>query len=185
MPVKSYTSLCEGANLKKPENMVNFFLYERMRHILNNVRRIVANGKGFSLMEMIVVLVILSISITITLKWQTTFMEKNRSRKAENNLAVIFNAEKRYKLDNGEYYGCDNSCVVKEQGITKIKALHVVLDDRFFTYSIVTENNGASFMAIATRNTEGKSICTGKRMEVSSESSLVIKDDSQGCIVWR
>lgn len=100
-------------------------------------------------------------------------VEKNRAETAKLNLVSIYNAEKRYKLDNGRYFICAAPC-----GLTTLNdTLDLYIKDDNFTYSVVSDTQ-SGFKAIATRSSGN--LCNGKTMSVIGTNSTAVKD----CSVW-
>ncbi len=98
--------------------------------------------------------------------------EKNKGENAKFSLIAISNAEKRYKLDKGQYYDCASPC-----NITKLNDdLGLLLGDRYFDYSIT--GNTTFFEATATRKNEG--MCAGGTIKVTSDDNTIVA----GCNVW-
>lgn len=127
-----------------------------------------------SMIEVIIVLVISGIFASVGFANFTNFTEKNRGKNAETNLSVIFNAEKRYKLSNNEYFDCAG-CAVTDMN----SKLDIFIDDPYFTYTITVNEDG--FSAVATRNAKGKGPCAGKTVSITDDNSTPQK----GCLFWR
>jgi prepilin-type N-terminal cleavage/methylation domain-containing protein len=106
--------------------------------------------KGLSLLELMIVLIIMAIALTFAMPSYAKFIDKNRAKNAEANLMVIYNMEKRYKLDNKAFYICPASC-----SLTTINsALGLFIRDSYYNYQIsLRSTNG--FKAIATHKTTG------------------------------
>jgi prepilin-type N-terminal cleavage/methylation domain-containing protein len=84
---------------------------------------------AFNLLELIIVVVIVSLITAFTTAGYARFREKTRAKEAQMNLISLYNAEKRYKLDTGAYYGCASSCTLS--GIEG--ELGVLVEDPYFT----------------------------------------------------
>jgi hypothetical protein len=89
------------------------------------------------------------------------------------NLTALFNAERRYKLDNGHFFICPGPCDINSIN----NNLSVIINDPYFDYSI-TDNGAGGFSATATR--KDSPLCGGMTMIVSDASSTVVKN----CNVW-
>jgi prepilin-type N-terminal cleavage/methylation domain-containing protein len=130
--------------------------------------------RGMSMIEVVIVVVISGIVASVGFANYTNFTEKNRGKNAETNLSVIFNAEKRYKLSNNEYFNCAG-CPVTDIN----KALDIFIDDPYFTYTIIADAN--DFSAVAARTAQGNGPCTGKTVSITDDNSTPQKD----CVAWR
>ena len=126
-------------------------------------------------MEIIIVIVIVGIAagILTTGGWRRSF-EKQRGLEAMHNLQLIYNAEKRRLLDQGDYFSC-SPCAAKD--ITD--NLGILVSPNYFTYSITafSLNQRKGFEAVAVRKS---GICRGRRMWLNQSSSDVVK----GCEAW-
>ncbi|MDD4183016.1 MAG: hypothetical protein PHT53_04275 [Candidatus Omnitrophica bacterium] len=102
-------------------------------------------------------------------------MEKNKAEAANFNLVSIYNAEKRYKLDNdtNQYFACGSPCNIT----TLNNNLSTYINDNNFTYSIVLDA-AEGFKATARR--AGGNLCDGREMTITGTNSEVTK----GCSVW-
>ncbi len=121
------------------------------------------------------VIVIIAILYSITVPTYEKLLEKNRAEAASFNLISLYNAEKRYKLDDatGQYFTCGATC----DSATLNNTLDIYINDSNFTYGIVPDAvNG--FKATATR--AGGNLCNGKTMTVTGTNSDVTKE----CQVW-
>jgi len=143
--------------------------------------------KGFSFVELMVVVVIIGIAVTLAAPGYARYSEKSRGSRAQANLEKIYDMEKRYRLDNGTYYQCATSGC----SITIINnALGLYIRDPYFTYSIsataagraedLVLTNQPGYRATATRVAPA-SLCLGKIMTISADSSDVVKTD---CSTW-
>jgi type II secretory pathway pseudopilin PulG len=122
-----------------------------------------------------VVIILIAILYSIAVPTHERLLEKNRAEAANFNLLSIYNAEKRYKLDNaaGQYFTCGATCT----SAVMDNNLGVYINDNNFTYGIVPDAaNG--FRATATRL--GGNLCNGKTMVVVGTNSNVTK----GCQAW-
>ncbi|MFA5304702.1 MAG: hypothetical protein WDL99_03470 [Candidatus Omnitrophota bacterium] len=120
-------------------------------------------------------IIIIAILYSITVPTYGKLMEKNKAEAANFNLISIYNAEKRYKLDNesSQYFTCGAVCDLAVLNDT----LSVYINDNNFTYGVVPDATGG-FKATATR--VGGNLCNGKTMAVVGTNSEVIK----GCQAW-
>jgi len=131
-----------------------------------------AKKPAVSLLEILLVVAIIGIVVAFAIPGYQRAIEKSRGRHAEFNLMSIYNAQKRYKLDNNQYYSCDPVCT----NDLILQTLDVDIADSYFTYNIVVV--GIGFTATAKR--VGGEFCNGDTMTVNQDSSQPIK----GCIVW-
>ena len=129
--------------------------------------------RAVNMIELVIVLVVAGIISTMGIGSYRNFTENSRGRNAVTNLSVIYNAEKRYKLSNTEYFAC-GGCAVSDLN----KELGIFIDDPYFTYEITADADG--FTATATRNANGNGPCTGKTVTITNESSIPQED----CIAW-
>jgi prepilin-type N-terminal cleavage/methylation domain-containing protein len=141
--------------------------------------------KGFTLVELMVVLGIITILTTLAMPSYAKYTEKSYGKNAEGNLTVIYNMEKRIKMDNGGYYECAQSpcpgysCPAPAGCSSSIinTGLGLFIRDTRFTYKI--ERLGASgYKATATRLAIGP--CSGKDMTITDAGSVITKN----CSVW-
>jgi len=102
-------------------------------------------------------------------------MEKNKAEAANFNLISIYNAERRYKLDNqnNQYFACGTTCDMNVLNNT----LSTYISDANFRYGIVLDA-AEGFRATATR--VGGNLCSGSVMTITGANSEVVK----GCPVW-
>ena len=127
---------------------------------------------GFTLLELLIVVVIVGILAVTTIPNMKRSVERTRSRSAQYNLLAIYNAEKRYKLRNNEYYtGASIKSAINSN-------LSLNIQDSYFTYNISASGTG-EFVATATR-LDANSICAGKKMYLSSDDSNITKE----CTAW-
>lgn len=98
--------------------------------------------------------------------------EKNKGEAAKFNLVAIYNAEKRHKLDKGQYYSCAAPCSIA----TLNSELGILISDHYFDYGVILSLTG--FEATAIRKEKG--VCGGKKIKVTNENSAPVKD----CSVW-
>ena len=138
-----------------------------------------------------IVMVIVVIVATLAIPNYAKLIEKSRGKSAEANLAIIYNMEKRYKMDNGVYYECATTACnttffacpsAPDCSLAKINdptlGLGLFIRDNYFTYNIAIENV-TGFKVTATRLATGP--CSGKTMIVTNASSTIDKSD---CAVW-
>lgn len=138
---------------------------------MNRDIRTLAKKSSVSLLEILLVVVIIGIVAAFAMPGYHRAIEKSRGRHAEFNLMVIYNAQKRYKLDNNEYYACAPGCT----NDLILQMLEVDIADPYFTYGITKVGSG--FAATATR-VGGD--CDNDTMIVNQGGSQPIK----GCSVW-
>lgn len=146
--------------------------------------------KSFSFLELMVVVVIVGIMTTLAMPSYAKYTEKSRGRNAEANLMIIYNMEKRFKLDNSSYYECATApcytctvspcagCPATPCTIQRINDnLGVFIRDPYFTYNI--EQVGTNdYKATATK--VGSGLCSGRTMTISGSNKTLVK----GCSIW-
>jgi len=135
---------------------------------------IIFKKTSFTLVEIVVVIILIAILYSIAIPTHEKLLEKNRAEAASFNLISLYNAEKRYKLDNetAQYFTCGAACDLATLNDT----LGVYINDSNFTYGIVPDASG--FKATATR--AGGNLCSGKTMTVMGSNSEVTKE----CQAW-
>lgn len=143
------------------------------------------NRKAFTIIELLLVVVIIGIlSSLAVLDFQKT-MEKNRAKIAEYNLKSIYDAQKRYKLDNGAYFVCSNvTGVVKEEEIGKALFPNSInadsyrdISDTLFSYDIQSTEDGG-YTATAKRRS---GMCLGNVITITDAGGSLDKE----CPVWK
>lgn len=139
---------------------------------LKTVEQVTRSRQAFAIIEILIAIIILGILAAIALPDYSKSIEKSRGKNGEVNLISIYNAQKRYRLDNGNYYTCApcNPSTINS-------ALDVHIDDPYFTYEIKSES-GSGYRVIARRISQG--ICGNKTMQLTDAGSNITK----GCIVW-
>lgn len=129
-------------------------------------------NKALTMLEIVVVLIIiLTVSSLGIMSFHGRFIEKQRGLEAVTALETIYNAEKRYRLDNDRYYLCP-SC--NHSAITN--NLDVLVSFEHFNFSIT--GTATSYTATATRRI-GQ--CQGRTVTMTDASSNVTKN----CDLWR
>ena len=74
------------------------------RHImLKNPLRLSKPREGFTLIELLVVVIVIAILSAVTVPQYTKMVEKSRMRDAESKLAIMFQAQRVYRLDWSSY----------------------------------------------------------------------------------
>jgi len=142
--------------------------------------------KGFSLIELIVVVAIIAIISSFAMPNYMNYREKLRAGNAEANLLAIYNAEKRYMLDNGTYCANSNGCSENTSGYNLETKMGVFIHDANFKYEISpVGSSGPSgevlhYTVEATRY--APSPCAGKKITVSDGSYAPARDAS--CSQW-
>ncbi|MDD4954657.1 MAG: hypothetical protein PHP17_01265 [Candidatus Omnitrophica bacterium] len=128
-----------------------------------------------TLLEIIVIIAILGIVYAFTIPSHQKLIEKNKAEAANFNLLSIYNAERRYKLDNqnNQYFSCGGTCNINIIN----NALSTYINDKNFVYGIVLDG-AQGFRATARR--VGGNLCNGKVITVTGTNSNVVK----GCAVW-
>ena len=126
----------------------------------------------FTLLEIVIVLIIIAVLAASGAIYHLRAIEGGRGKYAEFNLISIYNAQKRYRLNNLQYYGCVATCSDEEVS----ENLEVDLADNYFIYTITEDGN--SFIATATRKDEGD--CAEETMTINQDVSEPVKS----CSVW-
>lgn len=133
---------------------------------------------GLTIIELLIVLVIVGILAALRFSDFGRLNEKNKGVEAEANLYMIYNAQKRYALENdGKYYECDDKpCKVKDIQ----DDLDIELKDKNFTYEIsASVSPETAFSATAKR--KGGDLCADQIMTITHEGKEV---DKKGCSRW-
>ena len=121
-----------------------------------------------------IVVLFLAILAGLALPQYTKAMERGKAKNGESSLETIYNAQKRYKLDNQRYYACEQKpCDAKKM----YEALNITLNTTHFDYNIMEVDNGQGYEAEAVRK-EG--VCATKKMTMTQENSDIEKE----CEVW-
>lgn len=128
------------------------------------------NNKAVTLLELIVVIIILGILATIPLTNHNRTIEKSIGRDGEFQVQLLYNAQKRFRLNNGFYYGCGGSCNVQDIN----RNLEVLINQKHFSFDIQNNTLGTTFEIIANRI--GGNICNGRTIVVTSASNVVVNN---------
>lgn len=133
-----------------------------------------------TLAEILLVAVIIGILAALALpNYSGKHVEKHRGREAEMNLILIYNAQKRYRLDNDAYFICTPHCA----NVSINENLTLNLQDEFFSYSIAPLGaNASGFVATATRTSYKDRGCSGSKMSITDSGGSLKKE---GCFAWR
>lgn len=136
--------------------------------------------RAVTLMELLVVIVIIGILTTIALTNHSAQIEKAIGREGEYNLNLLYNAQKRYRLNNGEYFPNDMFNQVNNIAVINTN-LKVMISEKNFNFSISgwTQSNSAQFTVTAIRR--GGRLCDGRIMTVTQEGNTV---DTSDCLFW-
>lgn len=142
----------------------------------NEIRLQVLRMKNsVTVIEIIIVVVIIGIISSFAIPSYQNSIERSKAENAEFNLLAIYNAEKRYKLDQGSYY----YCTADPCNLTNLKNnLGVDISEPYFDYRITKPAGINSFKAEAIR--KPGNLCEGKKMTVTESGSTINK----GCQIW-
>lgn len=129
------------------------------------------------MMELLIVLVIVGILAALRFSDFGKLNEKNKGVEAEANLYMIYNAQKRYALENnGEYYECAEPC----DDISD--KLDIELQGDNFTYEISYFTSPVTgFSATAKRKNTSGGLCNDKIMTIDQSGGKVEKGE---CPRW-
>lgn len=135
-------------------------------------------GKGFTLLELLVVVVIIGILGVFALPSMRDPIERSRARNAEFSLISIYSAQKRYLVANRtqSYFACNDIPNADDRMRAINENLTLKIDDPYFEYNIRPDGDG--YVAWATRK-DGR--CVNKNMSVTEDNSTV---DKEGCSAW-
>ena len=130
--------------------------------------------RALTLIELLMVIIIIGVIAAMAVPNYGRHIEKGKGREAEAILALIYNAQKRYHLDNSAYFVCEPNCTADSIN----ENLDLDVQDTYFNYSIAPYGSGgAGYMAIATRR-DGD--CRGKNMKITELGGPVEKE----CPPW-
>jgi len=131
--------------------------------------------RALTLIELLMVAILIGIMAAMALPNYSKHLERGRGREAEANLALIYNAQKRYRLDNNIYFTCAPNCTA--DSINENLTLNI--QDAYFNYSIGSSgSNESGFIAIATRRDRD---CQGKIMSITDNGGPAQKE----CPAWQ
>jgi len=136
-------------------------------------------NKGFTLIELIVAVIIVGLLAVMAIANFQEPLERSRAKNAIFNLQTIYNAQKRYYLDEKKYYlkhaGTQTQIL---EGINE--NLSITIKDDFFNYSInILGSDG--YKARATRIFCNECKCQGKSLFITDANNTV---DKKGCKLW-
>ncbi|MBF0122733.1 MAG: type II secretion system protein [Candidatus Omnitrophica bacterium] len=129
---------------------------------------------GFTITEIMVVLIIVGIFSALTFGAFSKKVEIDKRRNAAENLKVIYNMEKRYQLDNGQFFPPkdpgDGSCSAATVADIN-KDLRVFIRDSYFSYSIEGECSGTKTMEYRAVATRSDGPCLGSTITLTQAGS--------------
>ena len=126
--------------------------------------------EGHTFTELMIVLVILGLFAAFTSGAFGKSMETSRRNKAAENLKVIYNMEKRYQMDNGQFFPVKDpvSALCLTGTVAEINAgLGIFIRDSDFSYSLNGICPGTittGYNVVATRL---NGLCSGKTITMS------------------
>lgn len=131
--------------------------------------------KGLSLIEMMVVVIIIAVLAVLALPNLRVPQERARVQAAEVTLKSIYQAQKRYKLNNesGVYYVPDARTADSDEAISRNLSLSI--DDPHFNYTI--EADGSGYVAKA-RRVSGP--CEDKLLSIAWNDAAVRRQECKG-----
>lgn len=137
-------------------------------------------NKGLSLIELAVVALIIGVLAVLSIPNLSVMVEMNKVSGARFNLQTIYNAQKRFKLndENGSYYIVPAGL----QGLAAVEAINrnlsIKIDDPHFNYTITSRDaRNLSYRAVAVR-VQGR--CAGKELVLINENENVTKEECRG-----
>lgn len=145
--------------------------------------------ESFSLLELMVVLIIIGILLAFAVPSYRSSIERSKAGIVEQNLISIYNAQKRYRMNNMTYmyYTCDPLCTNLD--ISDILDINIADDGvnkgrtEDFTYTIINSTVVGllteRYIARATR-TSGE--CNNMTIEITELNSNVNRDPR--CALW-
>jgi len=146
----------------------------------NKSERAGHRSQSLTLIELVTVSLILAIVISLTLPRYAKSIERSKARAVSSALKLIYSAQQRYKLDNGDYFSCTADCQPKEV----YDALGITLATNYFTYTIVKTGDAANpgFTATAKRKNEGP--CKSQTMTIKNDRGATESEITKGCAIW-
>lgn len=136
--------------------------------------------KSFTLIELIIVIVIVGILAGFAIPQGAKMLERYRANEARTNLSNIWDAERRYHLENRDplgdplYFVCiNNPCDLQEIE----DALSIIVYGEYFNYSIASFDPTQGYTAIATRKS---GTCSGETMAINENGTKT----QTGCPLW-
>ncbi len=116
-----------------------------------------AEKTGFTMIELLVVLIIIGVLVSLNMGDFSRSSEKNKAKEAEANLQLIYTAQQRYYLNEGEY-------------TNDTENLGITLEGNSFNYTIITTSPN-SFTATAQRAGSGL-VCSGMNMTTNQTNAI-------------
>lgn len=113
--------------------------------------------KAFTLIEVMIVVVIVGIMSCYGMVSFSKQWEGNKVRKATENLRLIYNMQKRYKLENSQYY--TNACAAAGAAVAGINdKLGLLIRDNDFSYTLTGQctNSVATGYTIEAKRSSGQ-----------------------------
>jgi prepilin-type N-terminal cleavage/methylation domain-containing protein len=134
----------------------------------------VFKNRGVTLAELLIVLIIVGILAALRFSDFGKLAEKNKGMEAEANLYMIYNAQKRYALDNAWVYydcsPCDNSDMDK---------LGISLSGDNFNYEISSSIIPITAFTATAARSGASGLCAGQIMTITQDARM-----SKGCDRW-
>jgi len=111
-------------------------------------------SKGFTLIEIVVVIVILGFLAAIAIPVYNNLVQNSAAQAAQNNLQILFTAQKSYYFNNGSYCintGLNSTCGSNLAYLNFNLKLNIV--DNYYNYSCATGSTANSVVCLAVNKT--------------------------------